>query len=524
MAEATVAHTKDIESFLPELFRVDLSEAEKRLLRAAPEGALAMCGPNDKPNDPANDPARADSWECGREIRAELIRWLCVDEKASKLVDPRGIRVYAAKITGSLDLTFATLAFPLRLTLCRLTDDADLRYAKMPSLVLFGSSTRSLTMDGAEVRGGVFLHNGFSANGGVRLLDARIGGDLICGGGTFSNMNGPALDADRAEIRGGVFLNKGFLAAGEVRMLESKIGGSIECEGGKFSALSLNRASIRDSFFWSEITEGRNTKLDLRDARVGDLEDDEASWPEKGNLLLDGFVYERIGGTRTDARSRLRWLGRLEGFKPQPYRQLAKVLQGMGDDEGAKQVLFELESKARAEDRRRLVGSPVHRLIRSGEDTVSGVTVGYGIYPIWALGYSLALAALGWVVFRRAQRVGAMAPKDKDAYAEFHHNEGKVPASCQPFNPLIYSFENCIPLVKLGQDEFWQPDPNPKHREAKVGRGKFRRAVDSVLDSVVPEWAVTPGALLWFRWIVIGLGWLLATFFVAGLTGILKGG
>jgi len=55
-----------------------------------------------------------------------------------------------------------------------------------------------------------------------------------------------------------------------------------------------------------------------------------------------------------------------------------------------------------------------------------------------------------------------------------------------------------------------------------VAGGKFRRAVNSALDAVVPNWTVRPVALRWFRWIMIGLGWLLATFFGAALTGFLK--
>jgi hypothetical protein len=115
-----------------------------------------------------------------------------------------------------------------------------------------------------------------------------------------------------------------------------------------------------------------------------------------------------------------------------------------------------------------------------------------------------------------------MAPTEKDAYDEFR--EGRTPVRYQPFNPLIYSVENCIPLVKLGQDDRWQPDPNPQRRVPAVAVGKLSRAVDSMLDFVVRDWAVTPRALRWFRWIMIGLGWLLATFFVAGLTGIIKVG
>jgi hypothetical protein len=41
------------------------------------------------------------------------------------------------------------------------------------------------------------------------------------------------------------------------------------------------------------------------------------------------------------------------------------------------------------------------------------------------------------------------------------------------------------------------------------------------LTSPLDRW-LSPIALRWFRWILIGLGWLLATFFVAGVSGIIK--
>jgi hypothetical protein len=75
-------------------------------------------------------------------------------------------------------------------------------------------------------------------------------------------------------------------------------------------------------------------------------------------------------------------------------------------------------------------------------------------------------------VHRRAQRVGAMAPSDKDAYAEFREGKG-TQVRYQPFSPLIYSVENCTPLVKLGQDERWQPDPDPHLCVPPVAAGKL---------------------------------------------------
>jgi len=90
-----------------------LSEAERRLLLAVPTGAPAICGPSADDNDPANDPTKAAKWSADRELRAELIRWLCVDLEVAKRVDPRGIQVHGAKVIGEMDLSFATIAFPL---------------------------------------------------------------------------------------------------------------------------------------------------------------------------------------------------------------------------------------------------------------------------------------------------------------------------------------------------------------------------------------------------------------------------
>src|SRR5690348_4349131 len=94
-------------NLLPAQFQ-PLSEAEKKLLvsaPAAPPNNRAVCGPNGDDNDPANHPSKADAkWGRERVIRAGLIRWLCVDGDVKDRVDPFGINVFAAKITGPLDL------------------------------------------------------------------------------------------------------------------------------------------------------------------------------------------------------------------------------------------------------------------------------------------------------------------------------------------------------------------------------------------------------------------------------------
>jgi len=81
----------------------------------------------------------------------------------------------------------------------------------------------------------------------------------------------------------------------------------------------------------------------------------------------------------TQAEARLKWLDRQPEFAPPPYRQLAKVLRELGDDDGAKCVLHELETRTRVL-RRRSLNWPL-RWFRFGEDVFSDATVGYGIHP-----------------------------------------------------------------------------------------------------------------------------------------------
>jgi hypothetical protein len=61
----------------------NLTRAERAMLdyvdvSKTNRGELAVAGPSAIPLDPSNDPARADEWERQRQIRARLIRWLCV--------------------------------------------------------------------------------------------------------------------------------------------------------------------------------------------------------------------------------------------------------------------------------------------------------------------------------------------------------------------------------------------------------------------------------------------------------------
>jgi sRNA-binding regulator protein Hfq len=655
-----------------------LTAAEINLLQAAPKGEFAVCGPNMNDDDPANDPSKAEKWGEDRQIRADLIRWLCVDRQAKELVDPKGIQAYGAKIPDALDLSFVTVPFPLTLQHCRLMDETKLIGTEIPELNLEGSRVRSigasrihvkgsvflhngfraegevrvlgaqmggdldcrnatfknppqahvagtglaLAADHAVVKGGVYLRNGFHAEGEVRFLGAQIGGDLDCDGATFKNplqlgvpgtglalaadravvhgsvflgggfraegkvrlpraqvegdldcsnatfenppqpgvdgtgpalsldravvegniflrdgfrsegevrllgaeiagtldcsnatfenplqpgvaRSGLALAADRAVVTGSVFLCDGFRAKGEVRLLGAQTGGNLECTGPTFSGkLNAGRAAIKGAFLWTSLADPAGTKLDLTNASVGALDDDAKSWPSTGNLFLDGFVYQRISGGPRDAESRLKWLARQDPFAPQPYRQLAKVLRDEGNDDGARLVLFEMERRRRKQEDRGWFARVWSRILRS--------TIGYGYDPEKALWWLAGLSVLGLILFWGGYAAGSIAPTDNVAYSSFKQNS-HLPPHYETFHASIYSLENALPLVKLGQVDRWQPDPD-RHWECKPAKW-----VPSPLCV-----ALSPTPLRWFRWAQICLGWILATLFVAGVTGIVR--
>ena len=200
----------------------------------------------------------------------------------------------------------------------------------------------------------------------------------------------------------------------------------------------------------------RATQSDV--SSIGTFDDDSKSWPESGKLLLDGLVYERFsGGAPKDAKKRLDWLARQESFAPQPYRQLAKVLRNEGNDAGARRVLAKRESLRRVYENRDL---PRHiQLSRLALSALLRWTIGYGYYASSALWWLVGLALLGVVLFWGGYCAGSIAPTDKQAYDSFKQNS-QLPHNYEGFHPFVYSLENSFPLVKLGQVDHWQPDPN----------------------------------------------------------------
>lgn len=546
----------------------DLTEAELRLLRAAPKGEWAWCGPSQKDDDPANDPSKADKsedqpgWGLEREIRGELIRWLYVDPRAAEKIDPRGVRVQAAKITGKLDLSYVTAVFPLRLCRCRLSEDANLIGAHIPEVLFSGGRVCSieadrlhvigsvfldegsiaegevslvgaqiggnlecegskiwnpgrnaLNGDGIHVGGDIYLNDGFSAKGEVRLIETQIGGNLECQNGEFRNESADALSVDHSSVTGNIFLRDGFRAEGQVRLVGTQVSGDLNCRCASFSQLNAQRATIKGNFFWSASQNASAARLDLTNATAGAIVDDMLSWPEKGNLSLDGFTYNRFSEGPRDANSRLDWLSRQEKFTPQPYRQLANVLHETGDERGSHEALFEMERLRREQGNPKRYERVWSWLLRW--------TIGYGHKTWRALICLLGLAAIGFVLSGLGYLSGAMAPSQKDVFEVFNET-GATPAYYPRFNAAAFSLEHSFPFIDLGERNHWAPAPGGSRRAPVLAWPAFQWLRDFHVGGIRPFRLNAPRFLRVWLWFQIAVGWILATLFVAGLTGVVK--
>jgi hypothetical protein len=159
-------------------------------------------------------------------------------------LDPLGVRIHGARITGTLDLTHVPAAVGIELRGCYFERTVFLTSARLPWLTLSASHLQALDGDGLRVEGDVLLGDGFTATGqgeegAVRLLGAHISGQLNLNGARLTNDTGPALIGDGLHVDGDVF-GGGFVAAGygelsAVRLPGAHISGQLNLNGAELT-------------------------------------------------------------------------------------------------------------------------------------------------------------------------------------------------------------------------------------------------------------------------------------------------
>jgi hypothetical protein len=331
---------------------------------------------------------------------------------------------------------------------------------------------------------------------------------------------------DRAQIGGGVLLRSGFEAEGTIRLVNARIDGQLDFRGAKVEEVYCRNLQIGTDLLWMGMREAKKATLNLIGVKLKNLRDDERSWPEAEKLVLDGLVYEEITLQESveyiennpklpkelplDVKQRIYWLNLMpkdQLAEPQPWMQLRDLLERKGDRKGAKYVLFRFRC---LQAQRSWI---LWRWLRIAFAWLEENPLRIGLF--------IALTvALGTLVFAGSVRSGAMIETIKTqpnmiaTYEESSKGTARNPdQSNKPislhytsFQPFIYTLENAVPLVKLGMDERWMPDlqhqPQPWCRISWLGWLK---------------WFNSYGFLVWSRWLLILSGWFQATVLAAAL-------
>ncbi|WP_298913462.1 hypothetical protein [uncultured Roseobacter sp.] len=233
------------------------TEAEEKLLTACRAG------------DPCDLGGLPRAGDAAREVRADVLRYLILGGCTDCPVQGWGVDLTGAYISGTLDLSFEKARKATGLEACRFAGDILALQAKFDVLALNGSTLNALNAQGVAVTGGVFLR-GITATGEVRLSSAQIGGQLDCGGATFSATDADALNAQGVAVTGNVFL-RGITATGEIRISGAQIGGQLDCDGATFSAtdadaLNAQGVAVTGNVFLRGIT--ATGKVSLSGAQI----------------------------------------------------------------------------------------------------------------------------------------------------------------------------------------------------------------------------------------------------------------
>lgn len=358
----------------------------------------------------------------------------------------------------------------------------------------------SLNLATAQIRGHVYLRNGFKSRGQLHMHSVDIGNSIDLSGATLTEA-AIAIILQEAIVRGTISICEGFASFGWVDVQGAQIGGNLVCDDCKLSLLYCANMTLKGDLQWTGIRDAKSTSLCLNGATVKSLRDERESWPSLGGLRLDGLTYEELTlhSARTEINRQKRELGpehplkvndRVEWLRlqppsdqaePQPWMELAALLRAKGDDDGAKHIIFEL---------RRAQAKPANRVMRA-------LKVGFALLqqqPLWVLVPIVLITSLATCLFWFASVRGAMAPTSKEAYQAWSTGS-RMDAAYPQFNPLIYSLENDLPLVKFGLDDKWAPDQTYTPKDSVVSYGTLR----------------------WARVLLILCGWVQATVLAAAI-------
>ena len=168
------------------------------------------------------------------QIRARFLRLLSLGGDDFAPVHESRLELHGAYVHEDLDLSGCAIPQPLLFCRSHFAGRISFRDSVTKSLTLSSSHVQSIDAESAQIRGGVFLEDGFRSIAGASLAFATIGGSLSCSGSLLNGGSGLAFAGDEARITGDVELGDSFLGRGGVSLSGAKIEGKLHCARGSF--------------------------------------------------------------------------------------------------------------------------------------------------------------------------------------------------------------------------------------------------------------------------------------------------
>jgi hypothetical protein len=404
------------------------------------------------------------------------------------------VRLMGARIGGQLSLVGATLTNETGPAL--LAENLNVNLSLLAGPLLFH--------DPKGCPGQVkFTATGNDALGTVRLLGARVGGQLDFTDATVTNHVGPALAADGLKVDQGLFLRHwqgtGASMLAAVRLSGARVGGQLDFADATLTnpsgpALDARNLVVgHDLIFAGKFAaqgNGKGVVLNLGMVQVGGsfyFRREKVSHATCPCALLnvDGLTYLGLpqkGAVEESpaAPGTKEWLQLIrEGtrsYAAQPYQQLATALGAAGNDREARDVLI-----AQRQDqigRNALTGRGERSWAR-----FTGIMIGYGYKPSRALFYLLGVVIFSIVLsVTLGAHGGLVQPNSPDQ---------KQVVQCTTLQQATFGLD-------LGTTLF----------STNAGCDTTTSAVGN--DLAVVSWAMRL------------LAWALATLFISGFTGAVR--
>jgi uncharacterized protein YjbI with pentapeptide repeats len=372
------------------------------------------------------------------------------------------VELLSARVSGHLDMSGANFAGELTMNNLRVEGIlAMCSGAEFAEVDLVGAQVaRVVDMRGSRFKG-LLKMNGLKAH------------ELVLSESTFEE----EVKLDSVQIESHVFIRFAtFSRSAPIIMDFASVGANLDLSGSTLSSVTLIGATIRGSLVFGQKNREDQTvhpaiwqpgaKIILNNAAVGALQDLENAWPNE--LELQGFSYSSLGGFGTDTATNMAmrdvsWLkgclAKQKKFSPLPYEQLATALVQAGHREKANKIFY-----AGRERERKETALPWRNRVWL---TLQKIFIGYGYRLHYSLYWVLGFVVLGVIVLQIT-------------------SQGPVSG---PLDDVFYSIDTLLPIIDLDE------------RYSKI-----------LLDG----WA------RYYFYFHKVMGYVLASFIIAGLSGLTK--